>query len=198
MSVSQARQLAEVSATGAVIGVLAGAVVGGLAAVVGQPVGWALTGAVTLGVPLALLGAVYGVLVGLGRVKPGMFAPAAIIWFVGFPLARLAHETLTPVLLGGSPTPPADVVTFLAFQAMVSLGFAIGFVWLYERITPSWLVQLKTHNPYAERVYARYVAHAETVWAAREHRRARRAARGASGHAASTGAAARARTSRSA
>jgi hypothetical protein len=186
MSVTQARQLAEVSASGAVIGVLAGAVVGGMAALVGQPVGWALTGAVTLAVPLALLGAVYGALVGLGRAKPGMFAPAALVWFVGFPLARLVHETATPVLLGGSPTPPDDVVTFLAYQAMVSLGFAIGFTWLYERITPAWMLHLKEHNPYAERVYARYVAHANAVWAAREQKRARRAA--------STGAAARGRS----
>ncbi|QYN36153.1 hypothetical protein K1T35_02045 [Pseudonocardia sp. DSM 110487] len=156
MSVTQARQLAEVSATGAVIGVL---------------------------------GAIYGVLVGLGRAKPGMFAPAVAVWFVGFPLARLLHETATPVLLGGNPTPPDDVVTFLAFQAVVSLGFAIGFVWLYERITPSWLIHIKGHNPYAERVYGRYVAHAEAVWAARERKRARRAA--------STGVAARGRTRRS-
>jgi hypothetical protein len=70
-----------------------------------------------------------------------------------------------------------------------ALGFAIGFVWLYERITPSWLIHIKGHNPYAERVYGRYVAHAEAVWAAREHKRARRAA--------STGAAARGRTRRS-
>jgi hypothetical protein len=189
MSVTQARQLAEVSATGAVIGVLGGAFVGGLAAFGGQPVGWALTGAVTLGVPLAVLGAVYGVLVALGHAKPGMFAPAALVWLVGFPLARLLHETATPVLLGGNPTPPDDVVTFLAYQAMVSLGFAIGFLWLYERITPAWLAHIKEHNPYAERVYGRYVAHAEAVWAARERKRARRSG--------STGAAARARTRRS-
>jgi hypothetical protein len=167
MSLVQARQLAEVSATGAVIGVLGGAVVGGLAAVVGHPVGWALTGAVALAVPLALLGAIYGALVGLGYAKPGMFAPAALLWVLGFPLARLAHETLTPVLLGGSATPPADVVTFLAYQALTSMGFAIGFIWLYERITPAWLQQIKDHNPYAQRVYTRYVAHAEAVWAAR-------------------------------
>ena len=196
MSVTQARQLAEVSATGAVIGVLGGAVVGGMAALVGQPVAWALAGAVALGVPLGLLGAAYGVLVALGHAKPGMFAPAALLWFVGFPLARLAHETLTPVLLGGNPTPPDDVVTFLAFQALVSMGFAIGFIWLYERITPAWLVQIKDHNPYAQRVYARYVAHAEAVWAAREHKRARRARR-APRPAASTGAAARPTTRRS-
>jgi hypothetical protein len=193
VTLTQARQLAEVSATGAVIGVLGGAVVGGMAALVGQPVAWALAGAAALAVPLALLGVAYGVLVALGRAKPGVFAPAALLWFVGFPLARLSHETLTPVLLGGNPTPPDDVVTFLAFQALVSMGFAIGFIWLYERITPAWLVQIKDHNPYAQRVYARYVAHAEAVWAAREHKRARRAPRPA----ASTGAAPRARTRRS-
>ncbi len=177
MSVTQARQLAEVSATGAVIGVLGGAVVGGMAALVGQPVAWALAGAAALAVPLALLGVAYGVLVALGRAKPGVFAPAALLWFVGFPLARLAHETLTPVLLGGNPTPPDDVVTFLAFQALVSMGFAIGFIWLYERITPAWLIQIKDHNSYAERVYTRYVAHAEAVWTARARKRAQRAAR---------------------
>jgi hypothetical protein len=197
VSVAQARQLAEVSATGAVIGVLAGAVVGGLAAFAGQPVGWALTGAVTLAVPLALLGAVYGVLVGLGRAKPGMFAPAALLWFVGFPLARLVHETGTPVLLGGSPTPPDDVVTFLAYQAMVSLGFAIGFTWLYERLTPPWLLRIKEHNPLAERAYARYARHAAAVWEARERKRARRAARTGSRPPAALGTAARSRNPRS-
>ena len=166
----------------------------GLAAVVGQPVGWALAGAVALALPLALLGAIYGMLVGLGYAKPGMSAPAALLWVLGFPLARLAHETLPPVLLGGSATPPDDVVTFLAYQALTSMGFAIGFIWLYERITPAWLQQIKDHNPYAQRVYTRYVAHAEAVWAAREHRRARRRA---PRPAASTGAAARARTHRS-
>jgi hypothetical protein len=89
MSLVQARQLAEVSATGAVIGVLGGAVVGGLAAVVGQPRGWGLAGAVAPAVPLAVLGTIYGVLVGLGHAKPGMFAPAALIWFLGFPLRAL-------------------------------------------------------------------------------------------------------------
>ncbi|HLU60017.1 MAG TPA: hypothetical protein VKZ81_31540 [Pseudonocardia sp.] len=174
MSLLQARQLAELSASGAVIGVLGGAVVGGLAAFAGQPAGWALTGAVALAVPLALLGAAYGVLVGLGWAKPGMFTPVALLWLVGYPFARLAHEMMTPALLGGNPAPPDDVVGFLIYQALISLGFAIGFIWLYERITPAWLKQIKDHNPYAQRVYARYLAHAEQVWAAREYRRARR------------------------
>src|SRR5690606_36413643 len=110
MSLLQARQLGELSASGAVIGVLGGAGVGGLAACAGQPAGWALTGAVALAVPLALLGAAYGVLVGLGWAKPGMFTPVALLWLVGYPFARLAHEMMTPELLGGNPAPPDDVV----------------------------------------------------------------------------------------
>jgi hypothetical protein len=194
MNLTPARQLAEIGAPGAAIGVLAGAVVGGLAGFASQPLAWAVTGAVAIAVPLGLFGACYGVLVGLGYAKPGMFTPVALVWLVGFPLSRLVHQTMTPVLLGGSPTPPDDVVTFLAFQALISMGFAFGFIWLYERITPAWLVQVKARNPYAERVYASYVAHAEAVWTAREHRRARRAAR----RGVSSGAGSQVRTKRSA
>jgi hypothetical protein len=194
MSLRSAGQLAEIGAPGAVIGVLAGAVVGGLAGIVGQPLGWALTGAVMLAVPLAVVGGTYGMLTGLGYAKPGMFAPAAVLWLVGFPLARLFHETMTPVVLGGTATPPDNVLTFLVYQAMISMGFAIGFIWLYERLIPGWLVHIRAHNPYAERVYARYIAHAEYMWNARERRRAARSGRRP---AAATGAAAKARHPRS-
>jgi len=192
MQMNQVRQVAEIAVPGAVIGVLAGGVVGVMALFVGHPVGWALTGAVTLGVPLALLGGGYGVVVALGLVRPGVFAPAAILWLVGFPFARLLHETITPVLLGGSPTPPESIPTFLAFQALISPGFAIGFVWLFERLTPAWLVSIKDHNPVAAQVYTRYAEHAARIWEARERKRARRRPA-----AVATGAAARARQPRS-
>jgi hypothetical protein len=197
MSMNQVRQVAEVAVPGAVIGVIAGAFVGGMAVLVGQPVGWALTGAVTLGIPLALLGGGYGALVGLGRVKPGVFTPAAVLWLLGFPFARLLHETITPVLLGGSPTPPESILTFLAFQALISPGFAIGFVWLFERLTPAWLVSIKDRNPVAERVYSRFALHAAAVWEARERKRARRTGRPGNRAPAAAGAAARARHPRS-
>ena len=174
---TRVQQLAEIGAPGAAIGVIAGAVVGGMSALAGLPVSWALVATLTLGVPLALLGGVYGVLVATGRFKPGTFTPAALFWMVGFPVSRLVHETTTPVVLGGSPTPPDDVLTFLVFQALVSLGFAIGFVWLFERITPPWLVSIKDHNPAAEQLYGRYAHHAAVMWEARERRRAHRADR---------------------
>jgi hypothetical protein len=96
---------------------------------------------------------------------------------VGFPVSRLVHETVTPAVLGGSPTPPDDVLTFLAFQALVSLGFAIGFIWLFERVTPAWLVAIKGRNPAAEQLYSHYAHHAAAMFEARERRRARRSDR---------------------
>jgi len=172
----RALHLAEVGVPGAAIGVVAGAVVGLLAVVVGQPVGWAAVSALTLGLPLALLGGGYGMLVARGWFRPGVFAPVAIYWMVGFPLSRLLHETVTPVLLGGSATPPSDILTFLLFQALVSMGFAIGFIWLHERIAPVWLMQIQDHNPDAQRVFGTYAEHAEVMWEARERKRARRLA----------------------
>jgi hypothetical protein len=186
MSIRSARQLAEIGAPGAVIGVLAGVVVGGLASMVGQPLGWAATGAMMLAVPLALVGGSYGVLTGLGYAKPGVFAPAAVLWIVGFPLARLWHYTMTPVVLGGEPTPPDNIATFLLYQALVSMGFAVGFIWLYERLIPGWLAKIKDGNPYAERVYAVYIAHAEAMWNARERRRRARRGTGQGGSRATT------------
>jgi hypothetical protein len=174
MMTTRVRQLAEIGAPGAAIGVISGTVVGAMSLFAGFPVSWAVVGVLTLGVPLALLGGTYGVMVALGYFKPGTFTPAALFWLVGFPVSRLVHETLTPVVLGGSPTPPADIPTFLIFQGLVSMGFAIGFVWMFERTTPPWLVSIKDHNPAAAQLYTRYAHHAAAVWEARERKLARR------------------------
>jgi hypothetical protein len=176
---TRVRQLAEIGAPGAAIGVIAGAVVGVISLFAGLPVSWAIVGIRTMGLPLGLFGGVYGVLVAHGRIRPGTFAPAALFWLVGFPVARLVYETYTPVVLGGSATPPDDILGFLAFQGLVSLGFAIGFIWMFERITPPWLASIKDHNPAAEQLYSRYLQYAAVVWEARERRRAHRSERGA-------------------
>ncbi|HEX6339479.1 hypothetical protein [Umezawaea sp.] len=167
------RRLGELAVPGAVVGMTAGFVAGGLALVVGQPPGWAMVTALTLGVPLALLGGVYGLLVGSGRIRIGVFAPAALFWFAGFPLARLAHEVLSGLVLGGAPAWPPDLPGFLAYQAMVSVGWAIGFLWLHERIAPGWLRRVRAGNPAADRLFQRYVEHAASLAEARERRRSR-------------------------
>jgi len=177
MAIAQVRRLGELAVPGAVVGMAAGFVAGALALVVGQPPGWAMVTALTLGVPLAVLGGIYGVLVGSGKVRIGVFAPAALFWFVGFPLARLAHEVLSGWILGGAPGWPSDLLGFLAYQAMVSVGWAIGFLWLHERIAPGWLRRVRAGNPAAAALFERYVVHAASLAEARERRRSRHPSR---------------------
>ncbi|SER15849.1 hypothetical protein SAMN05216188_108138 [Lentzea xinjiangensis] len=119
---------------GAAVGLAAGVVAGGLAALVGQPLPWAALTVLALGVPLAVLGGGLGVLLASGRLSRGRFAPVALFWLAGFPLARLVHELTVGLVLTGQVRFPPDLAGFLAYQGIVSLGWAIGFLWLHERI----------------------------------------------------------------
>ncbi|MEV4756849.1 hypothetical protein AB0J86_17285 [Micromonospora sp. NPDC049559] len=177
MTTNRMRELAELAVPGAAIGAAAGPVAMAMALVVSQPVDWAAAQGLALGLPLALLGGGFGLLLGTGRVRPGVFAPAALYWFLGFPLARLLHEVLAGLLIAGRPAPPADTLGFLAYQAMVSFGFALGFTWLHERFAPRWLHRIRAHNPRADRLYGYYLRHAEAQWQTRENRRRARADR---------------------
>ncbi|MDX8029005.1 hypothetical protein SK803_02230 [Lentzea sp. BCCO 10_0856] len=120
---------------GAFVGLAAGLIAGGLAALVGQPLGWALVTTVALGLPLGALGGGFGLLVAAGRLPAGRFAPVALYWLVGFPLARLMHEITVSLVLTGRVRLPSDLAGFLAYQGIVSFGWAIGFLWLHERIS---------------------------------------------------------------
>jgi hypothetical protein len=119
---------------GVAVGLAAGVVAGGLAALVGQPLSWAAVTMLALGTPLALLGGGLGVLMASGRLPRGRFAPVALFWLVGFPLARLVHELCVSVVLTGQVRLPSDLAGFLAYQGVVSFGWAIGFLWLHERM----------------------------------------------------------------
>ncbi|MFD4639846.1 hypothetical protein ACFWN2_21220 [Lentzea sp. NPDC058436] len=119
---------------GAFVGLAAGLVAGGLAALVGQPLGWALVTTVALGLPLGAFGGLFSLLVAAGRLPAGRFAPVALFWLAAFPLARLIHEITVSLVLAGQFRMPADLAGFLAYQGIVSLGWAIGFLWLHERI----------------------------------------------------------------
>ncbi|ONI87129.1 hypothetical protein ALI22I_21950 [Saccharothrix sp. ALI-22-I] len=166
----------QLTVPGAVVGAVGGLVAGVLAAFVGQPYGWAAATALAMAVPLGLLGGGFGLLVGTGRFRLGVFAPAALYWLVGFPSARLVAETSTGFLLGGGFTPPADMPGFLAYQGIVSFGWSIGFLWLHERIAPHWLDKVRSGNVLAQHWYERYVTHARVVREASARARRRRAA----------------------
>jgi hypothetical protein len=157
------RQLAEFSAPAATVGIAAGFVAGGLAAFVGRPIGWALVTGLGLAVPLALLGAGYAVLLALGKLPAGVFAPAAVYWVIGFPLALLVHSVVTEWTVTGTPGLPVDPWKFLAFRALLSMGFAIGFLWMHEQLGRHWWPRILDHNPYARRVVGQYVEMATSL-----------------------------------
>lgn len=172
MSAMRLYRLFLLTLPGLAVGFIAGVVAGGLAALVGQSAGWALASALSLGVPLALAGGGYTMLLINEKVRLGGFAPAALYWLVAFPLCRLLHEVVNALLLTGSPALPPDPLGFLLYQALVSAGFAIGFLWLHERIAPRWWHRLAERDEVAERVYLRYAEHARAIYEAKERRRA--------------------------
>jgi hypothetical protein len=176
MDRARARELAELGLPGFAVGFIAGTVSGFMAMVVGQPLGWAIIGVLTLGLPLGLLGAGYSILLALGLVRIGGFAPAALYWLFAFPLARLLQEVLTRFVLTGSPGLPADVLGFIAYQGLISAGFAFGFLWLHERIAPQLWRKQSDHNVAAAVAYQRYSHYAKLMYDQRQARSRRREA----------------------
>jgi hypothetical protein len=165
MVTPKVRQLAEFSVPAAAVGVAAGLVAGGLAAFVGQPAGWAIITGLGLAAPLVLLGAGYAVLLALGKVPAGVFAPAAVYWVIGFPLALLVHEVVTQWTVTGTPGLPAEPWKFLAFRALLSMGFAIGFLWMHEQIGRHWWPRITDHNSYARHCVEQYIELASSMQA---------------------------------
>ena len=157
MSKSEVGLLAEFSLPAISIGVIAALGAGGLAVLVGQPAGWAVITGLALGVPIALLGFGYSSLVAVKKVPIGVFAPAAGYWFVGFPLAMLVRESVTEWLITGRPgLPEGPLWQFLAYNALLSMGFAIGFLWSHEYLGRHWWPRIRDHNPYADNCVEEY------------------------------------------
>jgi len=154
---AELKQLAEFSVPAASVGAAGGVIAGALGAAVGQPAGWAVVSGLALGVPLMLFGAGYAVLLALGKVPAGVFARAAVYWVIGFPLALLVHAVATKWSVTGSPGLPAEPWKFLAFRALVSMGFAIGFLWMHEQLGRHWWPRILDHNSYARRPVEQYV-----------------------------------------
>src|SRR5215216_1792977 len=83
-----------------VTGFVAGLLVGGLAAVAGAPTGYIVVAALGLGIPLAIFGIIYDVLLDKGRMPFGRIAPAALYGILTFPIARLLQELLLTAIFG--------------------------------------------------------------------------------------------------
>jgi len=160
MNQTQARQTVELVAPGFLIGMLAGALGGGVAAMAGLDTGYVVGTTFGLGLPLGAFGVGYSMLLASGRIRLGGVAPAALYWLFAFPVARVIHEALVDVLSGRAVALPDGVVKFVAYQALVSVGFAIGFIWMHEYVFGRWWIRIRDHNPVADRYVTQYTRQA--------------------------------------
>jgi hypothetical protein len=166
-------QVRDLALPGALIGLLGGIVAGGLVAITGQSLAVVLVATVSLGVPLALGGAAYDLLLATGRAPLGMLAPAALLWAVAFPPARLIEAAAVDVVASDQVAVPNGWLAFAVYQVLVAVPFAIGFWWLHENFAPRWWFHIRKRNPVADhfvRVKLEYAVRAE----AEHHRRRQR------------------------
>jgi hypothetical protein len=158
------RQVVELTVPGVVIGLLGGVILGVVVGGGGAAFHVALFAAVTLGVPLALAGAGYEILVAQGRIPLGVLTPVALYWAVAFTVARVFQTALLDLYAGSEVAVPYGWLDFLAYQALVSVGFGIGYWWLHENFAPLWWIRIHERNPVADylmRVKLQYVGAAE-------------------------------------
>jgi hypothetical protein len=166
-------QVAELALPGVLIGVLGGAIAGGISLAVGLPAGVVLISGVGLGVPLALAGAGYEILLAQGRVALSMLTPVALYFAVTFPVARVIEAALVDLYAGSAVAVPHGWLDYVIYQVVVSVGFGIGYWWLHENFAPRWWFHIRERNPVADyfvRVQLQYAGAAE---AERESRRQR-------------------------
>jgi hypothetical protein len=171
------RQVAELSAPGAAIGLLGGVIAGGLLAITGLSLPITLMATVLLAVPLALAGAVYEILLAKGGLPMGTLSGAAMLWAVAWPVIRVLHGAIVDLIAGNGIATPGGILSFFVYQMLVSVPFAIGFWWLHENFAPRWWFRIRDRNPVANhfiRVQLQYAGAAEEE---KELQRERRAAR---------------------
>ena len=164
------RQVVELTLPGVAIGVLGGVILGVVVAGGGQPFHVGLFAGVTLGVPLAAAGAGYEILVAQGRIPLGMLTPVALYWAAAFTVARVFQTALLDLYAGSAVAVPHGWLDFVVYQALVSVGFGIGYWWLHENFAPLCWIRLRERNPVADhlvRVKLQAVGTAEASHATR-------------------------------
>ena len=171
------RQVAELSAPGAAIGLLGGVIAGGLLAISGLSLPITVVAAVLLAVPLALAGALYEILMAKGRVPMGTLAGAAMVWAVAWPVIRLVHGAVIDLIAGNGLATPGGILSFFVYQILVSVPFAIGFWWLHENFAPRWWFHIRNRNPVANHYIRVQLQYADAAEEEKERKSARRAAR---------------------
>jgi hypothetical protein len=171
------RQVAELSAPGAAIGLLGGVIAGGLLAITGLSLPITLVATVLLAVPLALAGAAYEILLAKGRLPMGTLSGAAMLWAVAWPVIRVLHGAIVDLIAGNGIATPGGILSFFVYQMLVSVPFAIGFWWLHENFAPRWWFHIRDRNPVANHYIRVQLQYADRAEEEKELQRERRAAR---------------------
>jgi hypothetical protein len=169
-----ASQVRELALPGAMIGPLGGLIAGAFAALGGLSLPVVLVAGFGLGIPLALGGAAYELLLATGRFPLGTLAPAALLWIVAFPPSCVVAAALTNLAAGSSVAMPNGWLAFVVYQVLVSVPFAIGFWWLHENFVPRWWFHIRHRNPVADEFIRRQLAYAGEAEAEKERRRQRK------------------------
>ncbi len=179
------RQVLELMVPGAAIGLIGGVVAGILGVTGGLSLPLALAAAVSLALPLAVAGAVYELLLTMGRIPLGPLGPMALFWAIGFPLARAINAASVNVFAGDPVAVPHGWLDFMVYNMLLSVGFAIGFWWFHQNYAPRWWFRIRDHNPLANYFINTQLAflgwQAEQRVSQRDDRRSRRAAKKAGG-----------------
>jgi hypothetical protein len=144
------RQVVELTLPGVAIGVLTGVILGAVVAGGGASFDVTLFAALTLAVPLSVAGAGYEILLAQGRIPLGMLTPVALYWVVAFTLCRVFQTALLDLYAGSEVAVPHGWLDFLVYQALVSVGFGIGYWWLHENFAPLWWIRIRERNPVAD------------------------------------------------
>jgi hypothetical protein len=167
------RRVVELTVPGVAIGLLGGVILGVVVGGAGEPFHVALFAAVTLAVPLAAAGAGYEILVAQGRIPLGVLTPVALYWVVAFTLCRVFQTALLDLYAGSDVAVPHGWLDFLAYQALVSVGFGIGYWWLHENFAPLWWIRIRDRNPVADYLVGVKLQQAGALEAQRERKRQR-------------------------
>lgn len=161
MDPKQTRRNLELVFPGFAIGMLSGCVAGAVALGGGLPGGYAVAMALSLGLSLGLFGVGYNVLLAQGKVRLGGVAPAALFWLFAFPISRLINEVAVDLYAGkGLGFQDGGIGPFLLYQAMLSLGFTVGFIWMHEYVFSYWWIWIRGHNPVADHYILQYQSQA--------------------------------------
>lgn len=154
------KRMTELLLPGSMLGVIASFAVGGVALYGGLPIGYTVVSVLSLGIPLALFGAGYSLLLAQARIRIGGITPAVGYWLIGYTVSRTIYEVVINLYLGSPSLLSDGVLAFFGFQLLVSTGFGVGFMWLHENIAPLWWVHIRDRNPIAAAYVAAYTQQA--------------------------------------